>query len=352
MTRAVHPVEVTAEAYGTSGADVSDVLLAELDALTPGTNARFPTKGSVGRYHVDKSLLLDGYDDVWLDGSLSNQPILYTDLTGPEVVPPIAFRPMVNVSNSTDVRIAGLAVHGANRRYPNDGYSEIDATTETNHGIYLENTTNARLAHYRAVAVDGDAVAFAEGGVAGPCVNTSIHDLYAYGTGRHMIGTGWVDGLTVRRAVGVKLGTGGIDLESNGTDQYVRNVLLEDIHIDCRRVALSAAGGNPVDDVTVRRFHVHGHQLGASSVLVDLSGPGTCNNWNISDFYQWCPTEAAYGMVFVKCHNVSIDRVYMNLVKDLGAGVGLAGVRFLDCTGTLSVTNYDFGEVTTPVVYS
>jgi hypothetical protein len=311
-----------------TGADVTDAFNSLIRRTPDGGELTLP----YGDYRVNGTVFIDGRSDLVIAGVGAR---LISDMT-----PRLSSGAHVVVSDCTNVAIHGLTIIGDNDYRDPSGYSAIgDYFAE--HGISVRGGSGTTVTDVTVNSVYGDGIYV--GGVASTAATaTTIANLTVAGAGRH--------GVSLVRALGVVIdgldvqfvGSTGVDLEPNSIGDSVLDVSISNFLIRARTIPLSAGGQFEVSNVEIGDGELLGGFVGRESVIVkQTDGVGVRSNWAIRNVVRSYGFGTDVVCRFERVNNVTVDLIDASFMAAHWKYV--AGVEFVDCGGSMSVTGSDWG---------
>lgn len=340
--RAIPLIVITAP---TDGTDATAAILQQIADAPDGSTIYFPVGRSQGRYRVDGRLALTARRGLTITGPSAADPATFwTDLTGQQA----GYVGRLGVSNRshwslsfcTDSVLRNLRVEGPNTDRGTDGYPYLHAAQEPEHAYCLTSSQRISIQGCSADSVYGDGLYVGpENGA--PCTDIVVRGLDTRSQGRNGTSIVNVDRALIDGLVVTNGGTGGVDLEPNGSDS-VHNVEISNGSFDVRRSAFAALGAREVSNIWIHDNTVS-HAL-ASWAMVTASGQGQQPNhdWIIERNQQTFSSSSQFGFTLARIVDAT---VVGNAVPLSTRTRGVTGVNLANCQGRNLVTGNNFGAV-------
>lgn len=359
--------------------EVWATIQAQIDAVPDGTAGnpnviRFPVGFSTGLYYTKRetgstSLFgcteLTNRHNLVIEGpSLADMAAVYTsdpawDYPGDINQNQFSNRKQFLVRNCTNITFRYLRVFGSNYVFsPNlsngnpwfwgggpDGGGEPTtrayyAPWEFEHGIDVRNSTGIHIHDCQFDDLWGDGLYFQDNPGA---VNVTVQDVRIDGIGRQGVAIGGGSNMLFDRIdIGqtVKARRAGFDLEPIST-WPIDGVEVRNFTINSHLRPFAARGtGGKMDNVHIH----HGTVDGTSVPWIDAGHTDNVNNrktWSVHDVtHVGSLGSPLYAMIFRNMQDISVN----NNTMPVSAAQSRGCVSYEDCTGTLDVTNNDFGD--------
>jgi hypothetical protein len=333
----------------TDGTDATATILRQINRAPDGSIIRFPVGRSQGRYRVDGTLRLINRKRLVIVGPSATDPAtIWTDLTGQQAGhvgrDGISSRPHWSLTGCEDIALCYLRVEGPNNVRGADGYPYLIASQEPEHAFQFRYCNEILVDRCSSESVYGDG--FYIGPASGtPTTNIAILQGRVQSQGRHGAGVVNAAGVLIEGLVVTNGGTSGVDMEPNAPSAAVSDLEISGGQFDVRRVAFSALGSRAVSGVYIHDATVTHALVSWPMICVAPGDGGTCSDWRIESNQQTFVSRPHCGVSLTRVSNATITG---NTLALGGDNEDLTGVNFMDCDGSLVMSDNNFGAAKTP----